>query len=79
MLVGQVLRYHYKITKKLGSGGFGDTYLAEDIDLPDKPQCVVKHLKPQSNSPAVFQLAQELFNREAEFIAVAILIRTQTA
>ncbi len=68
MLAGSILRNHYKIIKKLGSGGFGDTYLAEDVDLPDKPQCVVKHLKPQSNSPAVLQLAQELFNREAEFL-----------
>ena len=68
MLVGSILRNHYKIINKLGSGGFGDTYLAEDVDLPDKPQCVVKHLKPQSNSPAVLQLAQELFNREAEFL-----------
>ncbi len=68
MLVGSILRYHYKIIKKLGSGGFGDTYLAEDIDLPDKLQCVVKHLKPQSNSPAVLQLAKKLFNREAEFL-----------
>ncbi|CDN13442.1 MAG: hypothetical protein HRU34_11040 [Richelia sp.] len=53
MLFGSILRVRYKILQPLGSGGFGDTYLAEDLDLPEQPQCVVKRLKPQSNSPSV--------------------------
>ncbi len=68
MLVGSVLQNHYKILKKLGQGGFGETYLAKDLDLPDEPQCVVKHLKPQSNDPTILQLAQKLFHREAEVL-----------
>jgi len=55
MLVpGITLRNHYYIIKKLGSGGFGDTYLAEDRDLPGNPQCVVKHLKPKSSQSKSF-------------------------
>ncbi|MEH2239823.1 bifunctional serine/threonine-protein kinase/formylglycine-generating enzyme family protein [Nostoc sp.] len=64
---GTVLRNHYKIIKILGSGGFGDTYLAVDLDLPNQPQCVVKHLKPNSD-PAVLQIVRRLFNSEAQVL-----------
>ncbi len=70
MQIGAILRNRYKIIKLLGSGGFGETYLGEDLDIPTdpKPKCVVKHLRPQSNSSSVVQIAQNLFNREAEVL-----------
>jgi WD40 repeat protein len=64
-LIGTVLRSHYKILRRLGSGGFGDTYLAQDLDLPGQPQCVVKHLQPKDPNPAVLPIAKNLFDREA--------------
>ncbi len=69
MLIGAVLRNRYKIIKLLGSGGFGDTYLAEDLDFPvnPKPKCVVKHLKPNSN-PQVLQIVRRLFESEAQVL-----------
>lgn len=50
--------------------GRSETYLAEDLDVPTKPKpkCVVKHLKPQSTNPEIIQIAQNLFNREAEVL-----------
>ncbi len=70
MQIGAILRSRYKIIRLLGSGGFGETYLAEDLDIPTnpKPKCVVKHLRPQSTNPEVIQIAQNLFNREAEVL-----------
>ncbi|MDE5118247.1 MAG: serine/threonine-protein kinase, partial [Trichodesmium sp. St2_bin2_1] len=66
MQSGQILRNHYKIINSLGTGGFGDTYLAQDLDLPGNPKCVVKHLKPKSLDPIVLSIARKLFEREAE-------------
>ena len=68
MLVGKTLRNRYKIISVLGSGGFGDTYLAQDMDLPSHPTCVVKQLKPKDPSPNVLPIAKSLFDREAEYL-----------
>jgi serine/threonine protein kinase len=63
-----ILRGHYKIISHLGGGGFGQTYLAEDIDLPKHPICVVKQLKPVSNEPFVLETAKRLFDKEAKIL-----------
>ncbi len=61
-------RYH--IIKVLGAGGFGQTYLAEDIQRPKHPECVIKHLRPMQTEGNFFQVAQRLFRTEAEILEV---------
>ncbi|MDJ1170046.1 CHASE2 domain-containing serine/threonine-protein kinase [Roseofilum sp. BLCC_M154] len=61
-------RYH--ITKVLGAGGFGQTYLAQDIQRPRHPICVIKHLRPVQTDGNFFQVAQRLFKTEAEILDI---------
>ncbi|NUN63901.1 protein kinase [Pseudanabaena biceps] len=59
------LRNRYRASKPLGKGGFGATFLAADEGLPGFPSCVVKQLRPNTQSASVLKMARELFEREA--------------
>lgn len=67
-MLSEVIGSRYRITRHLGGGGFGQTYLAEDQHLPGNPQCVVKKLLPRVNDAKSFEVARRLFNREAEVL-----------
>jgi serine/threonine protein kinase, bacterial len=59
------LRDRYKASRPLGKGGFGATFLAADEGLPGHPTCVIKQLRPNSQSPSILKMSRELFEREA--------------
>ncbi|NER19927.1 MAG: protein kinase [Symploca sp. SIO1B1] len=61
-----LLQKKYSVLKKLGQGGFGATFLAQDEILPGKPKCVIKQLQPAATEPNMLQMAKELFKREAQ-------------
>ena len=67
-MIGKILGGRYQIIKHLGGGGFGQTYLAEDKQLPGNPQCVVKQLKPQATNSENLEVAERLFNTEAQVL-----------
>jgi CHASE2 domain-containing sensor protein/serine/threonine protein kinase len=58
----------YRWLRVLGSGGFGQTYLVEDTQHPDAPDCVIKHFKPVSQDGAFLEVARRLFFNEAEVL-----------
>ncbi len=60
-----LLRNRYKISKPLGRGGFGKTYLAQDIDKFDE-LCVVKQLAPQAQGTKISLKVKDLFQQEAQ-------------
>lgn len=68
MLKDTILRNRYKILQRLGGGAFGETYLAEDLDLPLHPHFVVKHLKPKTSESEVLEVAKRLFESEAKVL-----------
>jgi len=60
-----ILRHHYRPLKSLGGGGFGKTYLAEDIDRL-RTKCVIKQFAPQIQGIGALEKATELFEKEAK-------------
>ena len=63
-----VVGKRYKLISQLGVGGFGQTFLAQDLHLPDCPRCVVKRLMAKTNEPKNLQTARRLFNTEARVL-----------
>ncbi|MEH1811713.1 MAG: serine/threonine-protein kinase [Nostoc sp.] len=67
LAVGQVVDNRYQIIRHLGQGGFGRTYLAEDINKSHQT-CVLKEFAPQVQENQDLQKAKELFEREANVL-----------
>ncbi|HAN45075.1 MAG TPA: serine/threonine protein kinase [Cyanobacteria bacterium UBA8156] len=59
------LKDRYLVSRPLGKGGFGATFLAVNSTLPGQPPCVIKQLRPNSQAPTILKMARELFEREA--------------
>ncbi|MDD1419147.1 serine/threonine protein kinase [Dolichospermum sp. ST_sed1] len=65
-MIGKLLDHRYQVIRVLATGGFGQTYIAQDTRRPGNPICVVKHLKPANSDSNIFVTAKRLFNSEAE-------------
>ncbi|GAB1538822.1 hypothetical protein NUACC21_14860 [Scytonema sp. NUACC21] len=60
------MRNRFRVTGVLSDeGGFGRTYLAEDIDKLEE-RCVIKQLAPKVQGAWALKKAMELFQKEAE-------------
>lgn len=68
-MLGQVLKERYQLVRMLGSGGFGQTYVARDLFSPQTPECVVKQLKPASTDATFLKVARRLFETEVSTLS----------
>ncbi len=65
---GTLLVGRYKIAKRIGGGGMGSVYLAEDLNLANRP-VAVKEMIEMFADEAQREKAIEDFKREAELLA----------
>lgn len=63
-----LLNNRYQIIKMLGEGGFGQTFLASDTQMPSGRKSVVKQLKPINGDPQIYELVRERFQKEASIL-----------
>jgi eukaryotic-like serine/threonine-protein kinase len=61
-----LIKGRYRIIETIARGGFGETFLTVDEDVPSKRKCVVKQLKPLLG-PATDD-TKERFKQEAEVL-----------
>jgi len=69
MVINQVLLKRYRVIKEIGSGAFGNTYIAIDTAFPGEPRRVVKHLCPTNNDSESLAIAERLFESEATVLS----------
>lgn len=65
-MITPLLKNRYRVIETIGFGGFGETFLAEDTQLPSGRRCVIKKLKPlETDDPEIYRLVHEMFQKEA--------------
>ncbi|MBD2576879.1 serine/threonine-protein kinase [Oscillatoria sp. FACHB-1406] len=58
----------YQVLQNLSSGGFGQTYIALDIQRPGTPKCVIKQLRLARDGLNHWKIAHRLLCKEAEIL-----------
>jgi len=67
--IAEVLRNRYKIRERIGQGGMGNIYLADDLRLEGR-QCALKEVEYDRNTPTnLLNEARDQFLREATVLA----------
>ncbi|MCG9891328.1 MAG: protein kinase [Thermosynechococcaceae cyanobacterium MS004] len=61
----ELINGRYRTLYPLQEGGFGQTFLVEDTQLPSQRRCVLKLLKPVADNHEFYRLIQDRFQREA--------------
>ncbi len=67
LVAGAILEGRYRLVQQIGQGGFGRTYLCEDLNRFNEP-CVLKEFAPQVHGTTALDKAKNLFEREANVL-----------
>jgi serine/threonine protein kinase, bacterial len=67
LVSGAILEGRYRLVQQIGQGGFGRTYLCEDLNRFNEP-CVLKEFAPQVYGSKALDKAKNLFEREANVL-----------
>jgi serine/threonine protein kinase len=67
LIAGKILEDRYRIVQQIGQGGFGRTYLCENLTRFNEP-CVLKEFAPQVQGTYALEKAKKLFEREASVL-----------
>ena len=65
---GTTIQNRYHIRRKIGGGGMGTVYLAEDNRLPGR-HCAIKEMSPAQLAPGDRNWSIEAFRQEAQMLA----------
>ncbi|PSB07908.1 serine/threonine protein kinase, partial [filamentous cyanobacterium Phorm 46] len=65
--IGTLLQNRYRLLSILGQGGFGRTYLVEDLGRFQE-RCALKELIPVQSGAYILEKSKELFEREAAIL-----------
>jgi serine/threonine-protein kinase len=68
LIPGTLLQNRYRVQRKLGGGGMGKVYLAEDTRLPGL-YCAIKEMSPAQLAPNDRNWAIQAFKQEAQLLA----------
>ncbi|NCR47355.1 MAG: serine/threonine protein kinase, partial [Microcystis aeruginosa SX13-01] len=63
-----LLNNRYQIVSILARGGFGETYIAIDTNMPSQRRCVIKKLQPAIQSEGMPEWLKERFQKEASVL-----------
>ena len=66
-LTGRVIASQFRVERKLGQGGMGAVYLAEQLEMGR--QVVLKVMRPSLLGSAAAPVIEERFKREARIVA----------
>ncbi|MGY6530202.1 MAG: protein kinase domain-containing protein [Cyanobacterium sp.] len=67
-VMAEIINGRYEIMDTLGKGGFGETFIAKDTQMPSGKLVVIKKLKPLNSDTANLELVQNLFAKEAQVL-----------
>ena len=68
LAAGKILSHRYQIIRQLGKGGFGQTFLSCDRQLPNQNRCVIKQFQPQFRNAETVAIARRLLETEAKIL-----------